>query len=193
MHFHAEYFLDPENRTASKDYHYAFPQIQFQNGSNINLAYYPFFDRLTRPFQVHSGIALPAGGYQYGQWKLNGNSDESRALSGNFEFIKGGYYSGNLTKITTTGTFRPTYRFSVEGTYTRNRVTLPEGAFKTHLIRSRIHYAFTTRMFLDGLIQYNSDQKRISSNLRFDFIHRPLSDLFLVYNEQRDTSGAGLT
>ena len=37
-------------------------------------------------------------------------------------------------------------------------------------------------------IQYNRDIKKVSSNLRFNFIHRPLSDLFIVYNEQRAVS-----
>ena len=44
-------------------------------------------------------------------------------------------------------------------------------------------------MFLNALIQYNSDLKEISSNIRFNFIHKPLSDLFLVYNERRSSTG----
>ena len=34
-------------------------------------------------------------------------------------------------------------------------------------------------------------RQQVTSNVRFDFIHRPLSDLYLVYNEARDTSGRG--
>jgi len=80
----------------------------------------------------------------------------------------------------------------VEGRYTRNDVQLREGSFTTNLISSRVSYFFSTRMFLSTLIQYNSDRKQVNSNIRFNFIHHPLSDLFLVYNEQRDTSGAGI-
>jgi hypothetical protein len=29
-----------------------------------------------------------------------------------------------------------------------------------------------------------------NSNIRFNFIHRPLSDLFIVYNDLRDETGA---
>jgi hypothetical protein len=50
-----------------------------------------------------------------------------------------------------------------------------------------VNYAFSPRMFLNAFIQYNSDTHKVSSNIRFRFIHRPLSDLFVVYNEQRDT------
>ena len=40
-------------------------------------------------------------------------------------------------------------------------------------------------MFLNALLQYNNDARQWSSNVRFNIIHRPLSDFFLVYNERR--------
>ena len=51
---------------------------------------------------------------------------------------------------------------------------------------SRVNYNFNTKMFLNALLQYNTDSRQWSSNLRFNVIHRPLSDFFLVYNERRD-------
>ena len=47
-------------------------------------------------------------------------------------------------------------------------------------------------MFLSAFLQYNSDLREVSTNLRFNLIHRPLSDIFVVYNEQRDTFGPHL-
>jgi hypothetical protein len=41
-------------------------------------------------------------------------------------------------------------------------------------------------MFFNALVQYNNDTRQWTSNLRFNLIHRPLSDFFLVYNERRD-------
>ena len=52
---------------------------------------------------------------------------------------------------------------------------------------SRIKYSFNTRMFLNAFLQYNTDAKQFSSNIRFRLIHHPLSDLFIVYNDRRDT------
>jgi hypothetical protein len=45
-------------------------------------------------------------------------------------------------------------------------------------------------MFLNGLVQYNNVTDEWNSNIRFNFIHRPLSDLFIVYNDLRDETGA---
>ena len=40
-------------------------------------------------------------------------------------------------------------------------------------------------MFLDALLQYDRDQDLFNANVRFNLIHHPLSDLYVVYNEQR--------
>ena len=154
------------------------------------------FDRLDQPFpirQVPQQISIPVGDYNFSTWGLVLVSDPSKKLFGTLDYTKGKFYSGDITTLVASGTFRPTYRFSVENRYSRNDVQLKEGAFTTHLFRSRINYYFSTRMFLSAFLQYNSDRKQVSSNIRFNFIHRPLSDLFVVYNEQRDVSGAGRT
>ncbi len=48
---------------------------------------------------------------------------------------------------------------------------------------------FTTTTFLNALIQYNSTLQEVSSNIRFNWIYKPLSDFFLVYNERRASTG----
>ena len=48
-------------------------------------------------------------------------------------------------------------------------------------------YAFSSRTSLNAFLQYNSTTDEFSVNTRFNIIYRPLSDLFVVYNERRDT------
>jgi hypothetical protein len=66
------------------------------------------------------------------------------------------------------------------------------GAFVSKLVSSRVNYNFNTKMFVNALLQYNTDSRQLSSNLRFNIIHRPLSDFFLVYNERRDERSGDL-
>ena len=54
------------------------------------------------------------------------------------------------------------------------------------LLTGRVNVNFTTTVFLNALLQYNTDSRQWSSNLRFNIIHRPLSDFFLVYNDRHD-------
>jgi hypothetical protein len=71
----------------------------------------------------------------------------------------------------------------------RNDIDLrvPPAGFASTLVTLRTNYSFNTRMFLDSLIQYTTDLKQFSANVRFNLIHHPLSDLFIVYNEQQFT------
>ena len=43
-------------------------------------------------------------------------------------------------------------------------------------------------MFFSGLMQYNSTADALSTNLRMRWEYRPGSELFVVYNDQRDTA-----
>ena len=71
-----------------------------------------------------------------------------------------------------------------------NDIDLPDASYISTLIATRVNYAVNTRMFINALVQYNNDTRQWSTNLRFNLIHRPLSDIFLVYNERRlDTTG----
>ncbi len=68
-----------------------------------------------------------------------------------------------------------------------NRVDLPEGRFTTTLVTTRTTYTVTPRMFVSGLLQYNSSAHSLSTNVRLRWEYQPGSELFVVYNEQRDT------
>jgi len=54
-------------------------------------------------------------------------------------------------------------------------------------VRARADYGFSPLMFASALLQYNSGDNAVSANVRFRWEYRPGSELFLVYNEQRDT------
>ena len=66
-----------------------------------------------------------------------------------------------------------------------------EGAFTTHLAGSRVTYSMTPLMFVSALLQYNSELNAVSTNARFRWEYRPGSELFVVYNEERNTLARG--
>ncbi len=101
----------------------------------------------------------------------------------------GSFYDGDKDSYRAGFQFQPGYKFGAELSWNHEDVTLPSGDFTTTLTTTRLRYSFTTAMFLNALIQYNSSLREISSNIRFNWIYKPLSDLFLVYNERRATTG----
>ena len=88
---------------------------------------------------------------------------------------------------------RWSYRANGTVNYIRSSVQLGAAQrFTTDLVTARLNFSFTTTVFLNALVQYNTDAKQWSSNVRFNIIHHPLSDFFLVYNARRDTVSGNL-
>ena len=117
---------------------------------------------------------------------------EQRRVSGTWSFQRGGFFGGDITAIGyTQGRIEVTPQFSVEPGVSINRIDLPEGLFTATLATSRVTYTFTPRMFFGGLLQYNSATKSLSTNLRLRWEYQPGSELFVVYNDQRDTTVRG--
>ena len=104
----------------------------------------------------------------------------------------GDFYTGYRHLYTVGGAFRYNHKINTSFSFTHNNINLPEGHFKTNLLGIRANYDFSTKMFLNAFIQCNNDTRQWSSNVRFNLIHRPLSDFFLVYNERRDSISGDL-
>jgi hypothetical protein len=191
-HHRTFFILDPQNKTVYKEGHYALFEFFFHNGGRAELSYNPRFDRLDTPFQVPSSpdVTIPVGDYEYAHWQMEMESDPSKMLFGVGDIQWGTFYTGDIRTFNLTGTFRPSYRWSAQARLSNSQVDLPGVSYSTRVFRTRFDYAFNTKMFLNALIQYNSSRKQITSNIRFQLIHRPLSDLFLVFNEAREVTGA---
>ena len=162
--------------------------MRFRNSGSANLVATRTFDRLSSPFPIRPGIAIPAGDYEYDSYVANLNIGNSRKITGNAAASWGGFWDGDTRAVSGAIGWRPDYHFSFDGTYSRNHVTLPTGEFTTNLVGTRLLYAFTPRAFFNAFLQYNADTRQVSSNVRFNITYRPLSDVYLVYNDTRDTS-----
>jgi hypothetical protein len=110
-------------------------------------------------------------------------------VGGRFRFVTGDFYDGDKTTLNGDVSFQPNYHLGATVSWTHDNISLPSGDFKTNLVATRLGYSFTTTTFLNALIQYDSTVREISSNIRFNWIYKPLSDFFLVYNERRSSTG----
>jgi len=142
---------------------------------------------LTAPFRpqgIPAGSSIAPGRYSFNNGSITYNSSNARRLSPEAGYRFGEFYDGNRTGFTAGGRFRANANFAAALTWTRDAVDLPGGvSFNTNLASVRVDASFSTRMFLNAFIQYNSVTRQISSNIRYDFIHHPLSDIYIVYND----------
>jgi hypothetical protein len=164
--------------------------ILFENNASINFVATETFDRLPNVLRIPSGnprVALTAGDYNYLAYELNFSTNQRKKIAGSGTYNWGDFYDGRAKTYTGALNLKPNYHLVSSLTYTRNNVTLPGGSFTTDLVGARFLYAFTPRAFFNAFIQYNANTHQVSSNLRFNWTHHPLSDIFFVYSDTRDT------
>jgi hypothetical protein len=118
---------------------------------------------------------------------------QQRRLSGNVLFEKGSFYNGDRTALTfNRSRINVSPQLSLEPSISLNWIELPTGDFTTKLVGSRVTYTITPLMFASTLVQYNSSTHTVSANARLRWEYAPGSELFVVYNEERDSEAAAL-
>jgi len=181
-----QYFNDQENRLVTRITDLLFV-TNLQDGGSLQIGRTLRFERLDEPFSIRRNLEIAAGDYNFNRWSAQFRSNPSANVSGRVRYEVGDFWDGTRKGLLLSLALKPHYKFSISAQLQWEKLKLRDGDFTTRLFNTRIEYSLSTKMFLSALIQYNSDRDRISTNLRFNLIHRPLSDIFIVYNEQRDT------
>ena len=185
------YITDQENVLQTRALDSAV-SVQFQNNSNLRFGYSTNFERLDEPFEIRDDQEIPIGDYDFNEFGISYTGDRSRLFSGEATVRSGDFFNGEKTSYELGLRFQPSHQFNAQVSWDHDDVTLPSGDFTTDLATTRLLYSFSTKMFLNALIQYNSAVDEIESNIRFNWIYKPLSDIFLVYNERRAVAGGVL-
>ena len=191
MHPHItwNYYESLDGRVAAKDLHTGYTFF-LSSGAFFELSVNPRFQRIATPFRINPSIAaIPAGGYAWTDWQFKGSTNASKKLSATYTLIEGGFWNGTQHSQHLLVTTRPSAQFSssLGVSHTEAALTLPATRFEALLWTARMNYSFTTNMFFDGLTQYDPRSHQLNANLRFNLIHHPLSDLFVVLNQQKIT------
>ena len=161
--------------------------ITFENNSSMTFVATQTFERLVRPFRIRSNVLIPSGDYRYRAYSSRFTTNQSRKISGSSAVSWGEFWNGTQRSYRGDFTLKPNMHLNVDLIYNRNDVKLATGSFTTNLVGTRLIYGFSPRAFFNTFIQYNADTHQVSSNLRFNFKHGPLSDVYLVYDDRRST------
>lgn len=136
-------------------------------------------------FDLSEGVDVPTGRYRADHIGWFAGTSEARMLRVSSQGTISRFYEGSLVSVSSTLTAAPSPKVSVALGYNRNVVDVPSGDFTADISSVRATYSFSTRMSTNVLVQYNSLDREFSTNVRFNFIHRPGSDFFIVFTENR--------
>lgn len=142
------------------------------------------FERLESEFRIRPDVKIVAGDYTYTQVSVRGDTDSSRPIYGNVAVSTGGFFSGSRTDLTGGMGFRPSRHLNVEAEVSYSMIDLPVsgGKFDATTLSASILGALSRKLFATALIQYDNFTRDLQANIRVNWIHKPGSDLFLVFN-----------
>ena len=163
--------------------------FRFESGSYIGLLPKRTFERLDEDFEIRDGIIIPLGEYSFTEMMIRGSTDDTKVLTGQYSVNFGNFYNGSRWGFTLNAGFRPNGRLNIEPIFQFNRVTLPSDAFNASIFGARIGYSFSTTLFAKIFAQWNSDDEIIAANVLLNYIYRPGSDFYLVFNQIYNSGG----
>ncbi len=185
--FTGGYLLDHDNMLIGWDMGLGGSML-WDSDDGFNLDFRRFFDRVDEAFSV-GDVEIPAGDYEMNQISLTTFTQTSRPFSSFCQVDYGDYFHGDRVSLSLDSQWRMTYQLAIEVRYQRNWINLPEtDLFTTNVVGTRVSYALNTRFFTKLYAQWNDDAERASANFLINYIYRPGSDFYLVYDQAWDAS-----
>jgi hypothetical protein len=191
------YILNHDNELEEWDISYT-NWFEFNSGDYILFNGRRSFERLNDVFNFRDGVEIPIGDYSSNSYRVRVSSSDSRLIS---TTLGGGiedFYKGKVRRAYIQTTFKPNGHISLSAQYQFNQVVdLPEVYFTdgqprpvfVNLFRGRLDYSFTTGLFAKLFAQWNADTNVVSTNFLINYIYRPGSDFYFVFNQTYDTNG----
>ena len=189
MHPHIvwSYYENLDRRMTAKTLHSGYTFF-FTDGSYAEASINPNYQRIDKPFAIDRAVApIAPGGYSWTTYQVRGATNLSKPFSLQYTLITGGLWNGTQISEQLTFGARPSVNFNgaIGLNHTAAKLDQADGQFDALLWTARANYSFNTNMFLDALSQYDPRAHLFNANMRFNLIHHPLSDLFVVVNHQR--------
>jgi hypothetical protein len=155
---------------------------EFKSGFEIHTGVNFTTEGVLDPFEISENIFVQPGEYKHAESQLIVMTNKSKPISFNLRSVIGGSFGGTRYLNSGTLALRKGDKFNAAFTYMYNKVNLPVGDFNANVFISQLSYSFKPNVYLQGLVQNNTVDKLWAINLRFGWLQRANTGLFVVYN-----------
>jgi hypothetical protein len=108
-----------------------------ESGDQLATNYLAQFERLDQPFEISSGVVVPAGSYRWSRYSAEVESADKRPWVVQASWWWGGFYGGTLRQLELGVTLKPNPHVGLSAQFERNDVDLPQGSFYTDILTLR--------------------------------------------------------
>jgi hypothetical protein len=183
-------FWRPNLDFKKTDHDYRFSwRADLKDQSNFRLDYSNKFIFLTRDFdptRSREGVPLPGNkGYYFNQVSAEYQSNRANVLAYEIESTIGEFYNGNSFSFEGNLNLRlqPWAAIGLALNYDQIRLPDPHPDADLWLLSPAIDVTFSRSLFWSTLVQYSNQRDNLGLNSRLQWRYAPLSDLYLVYND----------
>ncbi|NNF20079.1 MAG: carbohydrate binding family 9 domain-containing protein [Flavobacteriaceae bacterium] len=138
------------------------------------------------PTRMEGAVPLPGNrGYSFNQFSVEFNSNPSKLLTVGARTAAGGFFNGRRYAFggELGYRFQPWANVSFGVNYDGIRLPEPYSNADIWLATTRAEITFSKSLFWNTLVQYSNQRDNFGINSRLQWRFAPLSDLFLVYND----------
>ena len=162
--------------------------VDFRDGSNASVSATDRFEHVFESFFVR-GVEVAPGRYDFREGSASYQTSGARRVSGRLTVGGGGYFGGERFSIGGNVLGRMGHQVLLQLSANHNVIDLPGQEVTTADVYGvNLDVFFSVRVLTSAFVQYNAASEEFVTNLRFRWIHAPLSDLYLVLTERRDTA-----
>ena len=184
-----DYTQNQDGDQESMQYHMFTFETLFESGDRFFIDFHRNYERLFEPFDIRPDIIIPVGSYWHYDMLVMVDGAPHRKIAGE-QFVRfsyqWGFFGGNLMELRVAPQIKLTDSFSVDLIYALDDVDLPQGAFTSHVLNTRVNYAFSNKWLTSATVQYSNLDDFVNFRFRLNYIFRPGDDLFFIYNEGRN-------
>jgi hypothetical protein len=155
---------------------------RFRSGDRFEFNAVPVGERLTDPFEIATGVAIPPESYEWMRYRLEAGTARKRRFYTQVTWWFGDFYNGKLDQYQWTGAWNPKPILTMEFSGERNVGRLATGDFTQTVAGTRFRINISSDLSVSSYIQYDTDTESVGTNTRLRWTFRPVADLFVVYN-----------
>ena len=159
---------------------------EFKNGHEIHTGFNHRGEGVKADFEIVPGVVVAEDEYDTTELQIEAFTNRGKPIGVHLLTVIGSFFGGERTAVSTTFRLRVTEKFTSTLGWVHNNINLPGGDFETNLGRLRLAYAFTPKVFVQGLLQYNDRTDRWSANVRFGWRETANNGFFLVFNNTEE-------
>ena len=164
-------------------------QASYKNNTELSVEMFNRFTYLYDSFDPTStdgGTPLVGNrGYKYTSIRASYRSDQRKKIFYSLNPSVGQFFNGKKYSLRTNITWRiqPYFSGSLLVNYDKIELPNPYPSASIWLIGPKVDLTFNKSLFWSTFVQYSSQQKNFGINTRLQWRFAPLSDLFIVYND----------